>query len=77
LAKRHIKIYSIFLIKSVLKRASLKKPYSEYVEKIRMYISIFNTIGIRYIHPKRNDEADNLAQIAFTYKKNFETKYFE
>ena len=68
---------SIFLIKSIVSKRSLSKPYYEYIEKIKMYISIFNTIGIRYIHPKRNDEAENLAEIAFTYKKNFETKYFE
>ena len=68
---------SIFLIKSLLKKVSLKKPYCEHLEKIKMYISIFNTIGICYIDPRRNDEAENLANIAFTYKKNFETRYFD
>ena len=68
---------SIFLIKSLLKKVSLSKPYSEYLEKIKIYISIFNTIGIRYINSRRNDEAENLADISFTYKKNFETRYFD
>jgi len=68
---------SILLIKSIVSKRIPKKPYSEHIEKIKMYISIFNTIGIRYIHPKRNDEAENLAEIAFTYKKNFETRYFD
>jgi hypothetical protein len=68
---------SILLIKSLVSKRIPKKSYCEHIEKIKIYISIFNTIGIRYIHQKRNDEAENLAEIAFTYKKNFETRYFD
>uniref|UniRef100_A0A6C0IJ30 RNase H type-1 domain-containing protein n=1 Tax=viral metagenome TaxID=1070528 RepID=A0A6C0IJ30_9ZZZZ len=70
---------SLLVIESIIskKKINLKKPYSDYLEKIKMYISIFNTFGIRYICKERNDEAEYLADVAFTYKKNFETKYFD
>jgi hypothetical protein len=68
---------SVLVIESILnKKIRLTKPYTDYLEKIQMYISIFNTFGIRHISKQRNDEAEYLADIAFTYKKNFETKYF-
>ena len=69
---------SLLVIESIIsKKINLTKPYSDYLEKIKIYISIFNTFGIRYICKERNDEAEYLADVAFTYKKNFETKYFD
>ena len=69
---------SVIVIESILNnKIRLTKPYSDYLEKIQMYISIFNTFGIRHINKERNDEAEYLADVAFTYKKNFETRYFD
>lgn len=68
---------SFFVIDSLINNRQLRKPYSEYLEKIQLYIPIFNTFGIRHIQRQRNDEADHLARISFLYKKNFETRYFD
>jgi len=68
---------SFLVVDSIVNNKKLRKPYSDYLEKIQVYLPIFNTFAIRHINRDKNSEADNLARIAFLYKKNFETRYFE
>lgn len=67
---------SAFVIDSVIHNKELRKPYSEYLEKIQEYIPIFDTFAIRHIDRSKNDEADYLARVANIYCKNFETRYY-
>ena len=68
---------SLLVIDSIINKKVLRKPYSDYLEKIQLYIPIFNTLAVRHIKRDKNDEADYLARIAYIYNKNFETRYFD
>ena len=68
---------SLLIIDSIINNKTLRKPYSDYLEKIQLYLPIFNTLAFRHITRDKNDEADYLARVAYVYNKNFETRYFD